>query len=85
MKLIKVTAEHIKAGKMMDPESCPVGLALREQLGLLSFESCIIGKEIAKIGLGYYTLPHAVKNFLKTFDRRGGVSQPFAFDLPWEG
>jgi hypothetical protein len=85
MKLIKVTAEHIKAGKMLDPYNCPVGLALREQCGLLSFEPCIIGSEIALIGQQYFTLPIAVKNFLKTFDRRGGVSQPFAFDLPWEG
>lgn len=75
---IKVTQQHIKKGRRASARSCPIALALNEQVGALA----IVGHGSASAGVDpnrrHFDLPRAVRRFIYQFDE-GKAVKPFNF------
>lgn len=83
---ITVTQEHIDKGIAWRADSCPIALALREQVG----PGYRVGRDSIYFGgtLGarrIVDLPGQSRQFVKSFDNEGaGAVQPFSFDVELE-
>lgn len=80
MKKINVTSNHIKRGKPENCESCPIALAVREQLHWSKAETYVsdnIGSVDRHV---HYRLPEKAKRFMDRFDNALSV-KPFTFNL----
>lgn len=87
MKLrIDVGTRHIERGHVEDCRTCPVALALREQLPEREPFNWSVGDEFATLesSVGYPTftvvLPHEAQSFIEKFDSLADV-YPFAFEI----
>lgn len=80
--IVEVKREHIKAGKQLDCQECPVALALYDAtnayyvaVGSTSQLNCI------EVGpFDRYRLTRSVERFVRSFDR-GEPVKPFRFRL----
>lgn len=80
---VNVTAEHIKSGKPMSSDCCPVALAINEIIG--HSPVVLVGHTNISIWpLGkaerYYKTPEEVAHFISAFDK-GEAVEPFSFEL----
>lgn len=83
---ISVTKKHIKEGRKLDCNYCPVALAIREQL---AEAKCVeVCDDMSKIISFYkgdepmeFTAPDSVYEFVEHFDL-GEQVKPFVFALP---
>lgn len=79
---IDITEEHIKNGRRGNSHSCPVALAIKEQVP--GAKHVVVGREISINGVCYST-PHIALLFVWNFDQRGPAgSQPCRFEFPYE-
>ena len=72
---IHVTAAHIRKGKKLDDNSCPIALALRETFGIGKSCVSVPGKneyeydqEPIKVGKLQFEYSRSVSRFVKAFD-----------------
>lgn len=85
---ICVTAKHIKKGKRNEGHSCPIALAIREELDCAIKAAKKLGKEDTfkvdvggaeiYIGNDSYIIPEKACKFIEKFDD-GGTVKPFSF------
>jgi len=64
---VNVTQEHIDAGVQSTPSSCPIALAVKEQLGVSSVH--VYADYMSVDGRAYH-LPNRAYQFIKRFDSR---------------
>lgn len=78
---VSVTQKHIKAGKRGEPKSCPLALALQEQLpSFMEIEEVKVFNDHAEFGGYHITLPTRAERFVDRFDAFEAV-KPFEFFL----
>lgn len=78
--IIKVTQKHIDAGCKESISSCPVALALQEQLHLQGWAVEVDSCTLVLAGESF-TSPGSVDDFISLFDN-GLPVKPFSFRIP---
>ncbi len=76
--IVKVTKAHIKCGKRLDCQECPIALALLDATGAL-YVSVLDHIEVGFMGTNY-PLSRSCARFMRKFDR-GQKVKPFNFRL----
>ena len=78
--IIKVTKKHIKNGNRHSIYSCPVALAIQEELGYPDFSSICVGNDnfMNKDTYRIVSSPRSVQRFIAKYDTYEEVS-PFNF------
>lgn len=76
--VIEVKKTHIRRGRRLQPDACPIALAIRESLGS---EKVQVHKEDVKIGRKTFDLPEEAQWFVDAFDTKKSSVQPFSFEL----
>jgi hypothetical protein len=77
--LIRVTEEHIKAGKPDNCRFCPIAIAITEAL---EHKYIVVVKPKLCYTCGrVFALPEIARNFIRSFDL-GKHVEPFEFELP---
>lgn len=74
---IKVNRRHILEGTRRSWDSCPIALAVREQLGVADLK---VGNGLIRCGKTKFTMPDRVDRFVGKFDD-GEKVKPFVFEL----
>lgn len=78
---VSVTQKHITAGERGCPKTCPIALALQEQLpSFLEVEDVEVYNDHAQFGGFHITLPTRAERFVDRFDAFAPV-KPFEFFL----
>lgn len=80
MAKIKVTQKHIDEGVRVDPQCCPIALAICEQLALLSVNDVSVAGTRIRVRDRFISIPSVAKDFVNKYDSWLPVS-PFEFEL----
>ena len=90
-KIIRVTGEHIAKGIRNDVYSCPIALALKEQLGgepCAAYDRIYLGSTESRLArrgkLFQWHMPRSGRRFMHRFDS-GKPVKPFNFILRGSG
>jgi hypothetical protein len=74
--LIEVTSDHIKNGKRLESDCCPIALALKDS----GWTYARVGSEWVEVDNLCFTLPRSAKRFVSSVDS-GRPVKPFRFKL----
>jgi hypothetical protein len=77
MMKIKVTRRHIFEGVQGSWDSCPIALALRDELGVTNLE---VGNGVIRCGKKKFKMSNSADTFVGKFDE-GEPVKPFTFEL----
>ncbi len=80
--LINVTQKNIEEGEKQSFTSCPIALAIKEQLG--DRKDVHVDEDICAINGKEYYLTIAARKFVNSFDE-GKVVKPFSFNVRYTG
>jgi hypothetical protein len=84
---VKVTQEHLDAGKQFSCEECAVSLAIKEAFAKEKVIGCRASTRYVAIFFLKQTIccefPPEVSKFIRKFDK-GEQVEPFEFELIWE-
>lgn len=76
--LIEVKKTHIRRGQRLQPDACPIALAIRESLGSKEVR---VHAEDVRIGQKICDLPTEAQWFVEAFDTKKSSVHPFSFEL----
>lgn len=71
---IRVLKKDIESGRQKDGSQCPIAKAFRRTRK----RNCFVDAYAIEMGLRYFSMPPAARQFMKDFDR-GKKVKPFSF------